>query len=257
MQINEGGDVFVVTGGGSGIGASLTRALVNRHHSVLIIGRREAALKSVASFSTHIEILKADVSSNDGRDKILLRLSQEKIISGLIHNAGIIEPIESMAEMSLDSWRQLMSINLESPFFLTQALLPQLFQAKVLHLGSGAAYFPIKGWSGYCVSKAALSMLTRCWQLERPDLAIASVCPGISDTPMQAAIRDASGMDSDKHEFFQRLNQKKQLVSADTVVERSARRLSLDKDAVHNLVSGIGERLQPMQETLAVLRALQ
>jgi putative hydrolase of the HAD superfamily len=47
------------------------------------------------------------------------------------------------------------------------------------------------------------------------------------------------------------------LVSVDAVVERSARRLSLDKDTVYALVSGIGERLQPMQETLAVLHALQ
>jgi len=47
------------------------------------------------------------------------------------------------------------------------------------------------------------------------------------------------------------------LVSVDALVERAVQRLALDRDTLHTLVTGIGDRLQPMQETLAVLQHLQ
>lgn len=209
--------MFVVTGGGSGIGKALAHALAVRNKAVLIVGRQEQSLIDAASFSPLINYLRADVSTHEGRHQIALHLNNEQRISGLIHNAGIIDPILPITVIDQAVWRQIMATNVEAPLFLTQLLNNRLHNSRVLHIGSGAAYFPVAGWAGYCVSKAALSMLTRCWQLESENVAFASVMPGIIDTNMQAKIRNASHMDPEKIDFFKGLQQKNQLLSSDTV----------------------------------------
>lgn len=208
--------MFVVTGGGSGIGRALACALAEQQKKVLVIGRREEALIETASYSPEIRYLAVDLSKPEDRARMAEHLKSVSKISGLIHNAGLIEPIAPLQTISEDDWQHSMAVNLYAPLFLTQSLFKQLSGGRVLNVGSGAAYFPIAGWSAYCVSKAALSMLTRCWQLESDTVAFASVMPGIIDTPMQAKIRDATHMDPEKLNFFQMLKQKKQLISAET-----------------------------------------
>ena len=209
--------MFVVTGGGSGIGCALAHALAMRNKPVLIIGRREQSLIEAVAFSPLIRYLCADVSTTEGRKLILDHLNNVQLIDGLIHNAGIIEPILPITTIDEPAWRQIMATNLDAPLFLSQLLYDKLHNGRVLHIGSGAAYFPVGGWAAYCVSKAALSMLTRCWQLEALQVSFASVMPGIIDTHMQAQIRNASCMDPEKIDFFKRLKQGKQLLSPDTV----------------------------------------
>ncbi len=209
--------MFVITGGATGIGKALAHALAVRKESVLIIGRREPLLRETATFSRLISYVCADVSTSAGRKEVLACLEKEKTIQGLIHNAGIIEPIKNIGSISEMEWQQIISTNLNAPLFLTQLLYTRLIHGRVLNISSGAAYFPVAGWAAYCTSKAALSMLTRCWQLESDDVAFASVMPGIIDTDMQAKIREASQMQPEKIDFFRRLHQKQQLVSPSTV----------------------------------------
>lgn len=209
--------MFVITGGGSGLGRALAFALAKREQTVMVIGRQQQSLQETARYSSLIMTCCADVSTSAGRAILMSALMSHSKILGLVHNAGIIDPIFPMTKISEQEWRLCMATNVEAPMFLTQALLPQLNHAKVLHIGSGAAYFPIQGWSAYCTSKAALSMLTRCWQIEEPTLSIASVMPGIVDTPMQAIIRNADYMDPEKHEFFCQLKKSGGLISPETV----------------------------------------
>jgi NAD(P)-dependent dehydrogenase (short-subunit alcohol dehydrogenase family) len=93
----------------------------------------------------------------------------------------------------------------------------KLAGGRVLNIGSGAAYFPIKGWAAYCVSKAALSMLTRCWQLESKIVAFTSVMPGIIDTDMQVIARSDMNPDMEHSGFYKKLKEDNRLVSPDTV----------------------------------------
>jgi benzil reductase ((S)-benzoin forming) len=209
--------VFLITGGGSGIGQALAYALATRGKKVIIVGRREQVLAETATFSPFINYLCADVSTVDGRKQIVSYLHNMSALEGLIHSAGIIEPIAPVAKFDESSWQQIMATNLDAPLFLTQLLLDKLGEGRVLNIGSGAAYFPIKGWAGYCVSKAALAMLTRCWQLESQSTAFASVQPGIVDTKMQSLARKAEFMDSHDRNFYRSLQQERRLLSTATV----------------------------------------
>lgn len=205
--------MFVITGGGSGIGRALARELSQRGKQVLIIGRQVERLEETANEFSLIETLVADVATAAGRETIVSHLASHKELEGLIHNAGILEPITPIEKIDIAAWQQFMAINLEAPLFLTQSLLHKLQKARVLHIGTAAAYFPIKGWVGYCVSKAGLSMLTRCWQEEHAHMAFASVMPGIVDTNMQAMIRRAQHMQPEKLAFFKELYQEDKLIA--------------------------------------------
>jgi len=209
--------MFVITGGSRGIGAALAQALASKNQAVLIIGRDETALQSIAAVSPYINILCANVASSTGRDAIISYLEATPNIQGLIHNAGSIEPIQPMRNLDEKDWQALMSLNLDAPFFLTQKLYDKLLGGRVLHISSAAAHFPVTGWAPYCVSKAGLSMLTRCWQSECPEIASASVMPGIVDTTMQAVIRESENLEPEKQHFFQDLKNKNRLVSSETV----------------------------------------
>jgi benzil reductase ((S)-benzoin forming) len=209
--------MFIVTGGGSGIGQALALELAARGKSVLIVGRDVNKLQQTAQQSSLIEYLVADVATSSGRNKIVRYVKNYPTLDGLIHNAGIIEPIIEMRNISVAKWHKVMATNVDAALFLTQKLYSKLQNGRVLNIGSGAAYFPVAAWSAYCVSKAALSMLTRCWQIEASSMAVTSVKPGIIDTPMQDAIRDSMHMQKEKHDFFQKLKDNKQLITPATI----------------------------------------
>lgn len=182
------------------------------------MGRHEDPLKEVASHSSLIRYLVADLGEQASLVRLKAFLNGQNL-KGLIHNAGTIEPLERIETVGVDEWEKLIQLNLFTPLRLTKALLPQLNGGKILHIGSGAAYFPIEGWSAYCVSKAGLAMLTRCLQLEIHDPAITSVMPGIADTNMTAIIRGSNAMSSEQLAFHHRLYREKRLVSPETVAQ--------------------------------------
>lgn len=211
--------MFIITGGGSGIGKALALALAKRGKSVLIIGRREPLLKETAAASALITYLCADVSTQPGLDAIKEYVTNIPYINALVNNAGTIDPIVAIKDLKPEDWHHTLRTNLDAPLFLTQLLHPQLTNGRVLNIGSGAAYFAVQGWTAYCVSKAALSMLTRCWQLESKTVSFASVMPGITDTDMQANARTSSNMDPEQNQFYQRLKDHHRLVNTDTLAE--------------------------------------
>ncbi len=92
--------MFVITGGGSGIGRALAHELARRGKKVLIIGRRLLELQKTASFSSLINICCVDASTVVGRERINDALSNITQLAGLIHNAGVIEPINHLACIS-------------------------------------------------------------------------------------------------------------------------------------------------------------
>ena len=70
-----------------------------------------------------IEIVQADISNVEDRLKIFNVLPKDAKISCLIHNAVVIEATE-LKDITLESWRNQIAVNVEGPLFLTQLLLP-------------------------------------------------------------------------------------------------------------------------------------
>jgi benzil reductase ((S)-benzoin forming) len=208
--------MIIITGGGSGIGKALALALAKKEKEILIVGRRETILQKTAALSPHIHILCADVSTDEGRKQVLAKV-KDKEIQALVNNAGTLEPVLPLNQVTLSQWQKIMAIHVEAPLFLTQLLQKSLQKGRVLNIGSGLAHIPSIGLGAYCTSKAALSMLTLCLQLENKDIAIANVMPGIVDTHMQTILRSTSNVREDTSLFYQTLQESHRLVSAETV----------------------------------------
>ncbi|MBD3223473.1 MAG: SDR family NAD(P)-dependent oxidoreductase [Caldithrix sp.] len=186
-------DFAVITGAGSGIGQALAVELAREKNiKILGVGRRLQTLQETKiQFPERIHILKADVSTVEGRKKIVNALPDGVSVKFLIHNAGTLQPVVPLAEMKLEDWQQHMSTNVEGPLFLTKALLPKLENGRILHISSGAAHKPYPGWGAYCTSKTALFMIYQILrqELAEKNISVGSLRPGVVDTPMQDEVR--------------------------------------------------------------------
>jgi len=108
--------------------------------------------------------VKGDVSSREDRDAVLRQtLDAFGRIDALVNNAGIAPRIRAdLTETSEASFEELLRINLQGPFFLTQALLPRLADGgRILNVSTGLARFTMPGYSAYASAKGAVEVLTR------------------------------------------------------------------------------------------------
>jgi len=200
-------------------------ALVGRRKELL--EETEQALRGLAAEGDagnvpSIKLIPSDISSEEGRAKIAESMEDcGQNLKFLVHNAGIIEPLEPALEIELDKWRSTIATNLEAPLFLTQSLKPLFIDPssspRVLFVGSGAAHNPFHSWGAYCTSKAAMNMLWRVLKHEKGSkegILYGSVRPGVVDTPMQQTIRKST---SPMAEFCNELRETGKLATAEEV----------------------------------------
>jgi NAD(P)-dependent dehydrogenase (short-subunit alcohol dehydrogenase family) len=199
---------YIITGGGSGIGQALSWRLAAQDEQVIIIGRREEALAvTCARFPEKISAISADLSQEAGRKKVVMALQsvQNLTIKALIHGAGIVDPVVSLAHVTIDAWRAIQSTNVEAPLFLTQQLLPWLKSGRLLMISTQVAHVAQLFMGPYCVSKAALFMLTQCLNLDLHalDINVTSMTPGIVDTAMFRSLAVNPAFSEVQHQFYQ------------------------------------------------------
>jgi len=181
-------------------------------YGIVAVARRQEMLEETKKLgeSNNFNLVCANVATPEGRDAIAKAVHQfcPKKLNFIIQNAGVIGNITKIENIDYDSWRSAFAVNVDAPLFLTQKLLPELAKdARILHIGSGAAHGPLAGWGTYNVSKAAFHMLYRCLEKELgpKGIHVGSVKPGIIETNMQETIRAASQEDMalvDRFKFF-------------------------------------------------------
>jgi len=208
--------MFVITGGGLGIGQALAHALAAKKQTVLILGRNKARLEKTASFSPYIQTLTTDITTSQGRDAVRAALKNETSIQALIHNASVVEPMP-LRKLTEATWDNVIDTNLKVSFLLTQKLYDKLAGGRMLQLISAVAYNPLRALAPYSVSKAGVLALTRCWQTECPEIASTSVMPGVVDTETLATVRNSSHLYPEERHWLQQLKNNNQLVSSETV----------------------------------------
>lgn len=113
-------------------------------------------------------------------------------LDGLVHNAGLLGPRVLLEETPAPALAQVLQVNVQAGFALTQALLPLLKaadQASVIFTSSSVGRKGRAGWGAYSVSKFATEGLMQVWAEELADAGIRvnSVNPGGTRTAMRAA----------------------------------------------------------------------
>lgn len=168
MSTNDS-KVALVTGAAQRIGAQLVRALHARSYNVIIhCNRSLGPAQSIADeLNTQREnsarVLTADLTDVDALQTLAATaLAAWGRIDVLINNASTYYATPWQSATTND-WDRLLGSNLKGPFFLTQALLPELSQRKgcVINMIDIAAERPAPEFSLYCIAKAGLAMLTK------------------------------------------------------------------------------------------------
>ncbi len=184
------GQKAVVVGGGTGMGASLARALHEAGVQVLIGGRRMSALRETAQ-GTKITSLVVDVADRASVDQFFQSaVEQLGQIDILVIAAGTNIKNRSMAEMLPEQWDQLMAINATGAYNCMHAVLPSMRQRKsgtILNISSVAGKRAIAlGGIAYSASKFAMTALGTCVSNEvAPDgVRVINLYPGEVNTPI-------------------------------------------------------------------------
>jgi NAD(P)-dependent dehydrogenase (short-subunit alcohol dehydrogenase family) len=195
--------VVLVTGASRGIGEAASIALAKAGAAVMLTARDGAR---IAAVSTGIEAAggRAATAVCDVADyasvsaAVAETLARFGRLDALINNAGVIEPIASVASADPALWARNIQVNLVGAFHCIRACLEPMRAAgggTIVNISSGAAHRPLEGWSAYCSGKAGLAMLTRAVALEHAaeGIRVFGFAPGTIDTDMQVTIR-ASGV---------------------------------------------------------------
>ncbi|WP_136163376.1 SDR family oxidoreductase [Sphingomonas flavalba] len=195
------GRVALVTGGSRNIGRWIAEGFIAQGAKVYISSRKaDACAATAAELGPNCIALPQDVSTVEGCKALAARLAEhEPRLDILVNNAGAAwgEPFEAFPEAG---WDKVMDLNLKSPFFLTQALYPQLKAAaaggrpaKVINISSIDGQ-RLNGWETYSyqASKAGLIHLTRrmAARLIADGIVVTSLAPGAFGSDMNKAARD-------------------------------------------------------------------
>jgi pteridine reductase len=176
----------LVTGVGIRVGRAIAEALAQAGYDLLLhANRSREAVDEVAercrSLGRQAEVYTADLSDPAARSAFAREASAAApALDVLVHNAGLFEKL-AFEDIGLDTYRRMQAVNVEAPFFLSQALLPNLRLASgsIVHLTDIGGERPIACYAHYSVSKAALIMLTRALAAElAPAVRVNAVSPG-------------------------------------------------------------------------------
>jgi 3-oxoacyl-[acyl-carrier protein] reductase len=197
------GKVIIVTGASRGIGAAASIALAGAGATVMLVARNGTLAADVAqgiiASGGRASAASCDVSDYAAVEAVVSETEGRfGRVDALINNAGVIEPIASIADSNPVDWARNIQINLIGAYNPIRALLPRMIKAgggSIVNVSSGAAIRPLEGWSAYCSAKAGLAMLTQAIMVENTETGIRvfGFQPGTTDTDMQGTIR-ASGI---------------------------------------------------------------
>lgn len=157
-------NTILMTGGGSGIGEALAHRLHDAGNTVIITGRRLAALQNAAAGRSNIIPMQLDVDSAADIDTFAKRIiANYPALNILINNAGIMrfEPLGTARDLS--DAEGMITTNLLGPIRMTNALVDHLAQkqnAAIINVTSGLAFVPLVSTATYSATKAALHSYT-------------------------------------------------------------------------------------------------
>jgi benzil reductase ((S)-benzoin forming) len=214
---------FFITGTSRGIGFAIANALLNDKNNFVYGYGRSCSITHPNYIHTNIDLSNIEALYSFQFPEI----KQYESIC-LINNSGTIGEIKPCGNINDKNIVQTLNLNLTAPSILCNHFLKQFSSNQkkrfIINISSGAAKFPIDGWSGYCASKAGIDLLSLTIQeeqnLRNGNLQVYAISPGVIDTAMQDEIRKSSPNDFKRLQDFINYKEKGELISPDLVAKK-------------------------------------
>lgn len=214
--------IALVTGAGTGIGASIAIGLAQYGAKVIVTGRTLATLQetvnAIESAGGIAYAYLLDISDVQACQVVAARIEGDVgCISVLVNNAGVIHYANVDHPDVMKAWKESMDINLSGPFNMTMAFLPHLRATRgaVINLASIAGFVYTSNTPGYSASKGGVCMLTVAMarELGKDGIRVNAIAPGAINTPMSRSAGDKEWMAALKRRVpMQRIGQPEDLV---------------------------------------------
>lgn len=205
------GKIALVTGGAYGIGFAIAEALAGAGARIAFNCRSQENMdKALAAYAEKGIVAHGyicDVTDEQAVQEMVAQIKKDiGMIDILVNNAGIIKRIP-MHEMKAEEFRQVIDIDLNGPFIVSKAVLPDMMgkrAGKIINVCSMMSEFGRETVSAYAAAKGGLKMLTRNIASEYGGYNIQcnGIGPGYIATPQTAPLREPQE-DGSRHPFDQ------------------------------------------------------
>jgi NAD(P)-dependent dehydrogenase (short-subunit alcohol dehydrogenase family) len=200
--------VALITGAARGIGYGIARCLAQEGCDIAVCDIQDEAdaaenMDGLRQLGADVLYCKADVTSPEDRANMLEAIGERwGRLNVLVNNAGVAPRVRAdILGATEESYEWVMKINLQGPYFLTQAVANRMierkkadsaFEASIVNISSISATTASPGRGEYCISKAGVSMATKLWavRLAEFDIPVYEIRPGIIKTDMTAAVTE-------------------------------------------------------------------
>lgn len=179
----------LVTGGGSGVGHAVARALADQGVEVTICGRRIGALKAAAEDHPRLHAIAADVTEKESMNGLYREAEAARgPIDIVVANAGMAASGPA-AKTTLQDWKTSLDVNLTGAFLTVQPALAGMAERKKGRIVFVASTAGIKGYgyvAPYVTAKHGVIGLMRALAVEfaKTGVTVNAVCPGFVETDM-------------------------------------------------------------------------
>ena len=197
------GQVAVVTGGSSGIGKSIAILFAKEGADVVIISRKEEALKEVCKLNPKkITYVAGDITKTEVIKK-LVEYVKNKFgkLDILVNNAGWC-PVQPLKELKIEDYDKAFNLDVRALVNITIEFLQLILKAKgnIINLSTVGATHRGPNLSMYLGAKAAVENFTRCWAMElaKDGVRVNAIAPGAIETNIWN-VTDLSPEEAKKH----------------------------------------------------------
>ncbi|MDO5555016.1 MAG: 3-oxoacyl-[acyl-carrier-protein] reductase [Planctomycetia bacterium] len=199
LQISLKEKIAVVTGATRGIGFEVARSLARCGARVACVGtnaeRLNQSVEQIKSEGGDAEAFLCNVADvNAVKEMAKKVLDTYGRVDILVNNAGITRDM-LMRRMTDEEWNDVLSVNLNGPFFVTRAFVESMRKSKwgrIVNVSSISGLIGNAGQANYSASKAGLIGFTRtiARELGNRNITVNAVCPGFVETDMTAVLKD-------------------------------------------------------------------
>jgi NAD(P)-dependent dehydrogenase (short-subunit alcohol dehydrogenase family) len=193
------GQVAIVTGGTSGIGEAVSRALTARGVRVGVLSNApQAELDAALARGDIAAAQPVDLSDAEAVMRGVAALADALGDADILVNSAAIWQSNPVPESPLALFDRHIDVNLKGSFYVAQAVLPAMIargEGRIVFVGSVSGTAGRAGDSAYSASKAGVAMLARTLAAEQGPrgIRINCVCPGAVATPLTAPLRTPEG----------------------------------------------------------------